>query len=288
MTRVISKPALFLLLAGVAVVLVCSGIADGSVQLLGHVIFGWIGYLAYVLPRIRLNYGTLWSTVVLVVLLGLGSHNLCGWIYRAMADGVGEAGPRRWRARWTLGLLAAVLVSFAAGTSAVAVVHQVTYLSRSGQAIWGGGEPMQAIRCASQVRQVLGALTRYAEAHDGRFPENLADLVGTDDFDPRTLVCPTFVSLRPKDDGATGTDQLATSFIYIGAGLRQPVGERAILILEPPGHHGRDGSNVGYGDGHVEWLRADQFGEELSSQHAARGTVHTNGEPEASSLPLSR
>jgi hypothetical protein len=107
---------------------------EGGITLL----FGWIPFLGRVLPRITVDWPSVWVGVVALTLFAAGVHAV-GWTTRK-PSAPGDAVPR-WRVRWTISVVALVVLLFAAGISIIGAVHQVTWLARSdrfGQTIGGG------------------------------------------------------------------------------------------------------------------------------------------------------
>jgi prepilin-type processing-associated H-X9-DG protein len=103
----------------------------------------------------------------------------------------------------------------------------------------------------------------YADGHGGRYPNDLAELLATEDLSPDTLVCgstndsPTTVPATQ----VTSADLLQgghCSYVYLGKGLSPATVPAAqVIAYEPLGHHG-DATNFLYGDGHVDFVRGAQ------------------------------
>lgn len=75
-----------------------------------------------------------------------------------------------------------------------------------------------------------------------------------------TFVCPYSDETPAKGANAKAVaDELRKgkhcSYIYTGNGdmLLKDVAADAVLVYEPISNHGKDGANIFYGDGHVEW-----------------------------------
>lgn len=108
-----------LALLPILVVLIVLGVVL-TPEAVGMLLFGWVFFLAGVLPRMTWDRAALVQTGVAVVLLTVGVH----FFARSWSAG-------RWKLRWTLkgGVLTVVL--FAAGTAMIGASHQVVWLATS-------------------------------------------------------------------------------------------------------------------------------------------------------------
>jgi prepilin-type processing-associated H-X9-DG protein len=114
--------------------------------------------------------------------------------------------------------------------------------------------------CMSNVRQIGQAIQMYANENQGRFPDNLEQLLLTQDITPEVFTCPgTDID---RADGKTPQEQARhlhdhCSYVYHGKGLTTaaPAGAATRPVLcEPLMNHKVDGMNVLYADGHAEFL----------------------------------
>ena len=123
-------------------------------------------------------------------------------------------------------------------------------------------EPADRIKCASNLRQIGMALQIYANDHNRQFPPSFDEVLMYGDITSEVFVCPS-----SNDTHATGpTTQAAIqqwrkpgflSYVYVPppAGIDSfNITGAHVLAYEPTSHHGGDGMNVLYGDGHVDWL----------------------------------
>ena len=200
------------------------------------------------------------STVVYVVLLAVGGHLFVRWLYREMrrADAPTEP-PPPWKWRRTLGGLMVVLLMFAAGTAAVGVAHQTTWLVRSPESLYRKGSPTRAkILCTRNLTRIGDTIQTYARSHDGRYPDDLAALLD-EDLEPHALICP-----GPPDAPYEVADTIEQakldlakrghlSYFYFGKGLTQPVDADRVIVVESLENHDGAGINLLYGDGRVRW-----------------------------------
>jgi prepilin-type processing-associated H-X9-DG protein len=124
--------------------------------------------------------------------------------------------------------------------------------------------------CAGHEHEIALAILRYQEAHNGRYPASLAELLTQGNTEPGTLVCPASnddlpVLPEPPADGS-GYDANAVaaalavpghlSYVYCGHADWVPglVPQDAVVLYEPLTNHGGDGANVLYADGHSDWI----------------------------------
>lgn len=126
-------------------------------------------------------------------------------------------------------------------------------------------EQANRVKCAANMKQLGMSMMIYGQANGDKFPDKLEDLA----LMPSPPVSGAFVC--PDDDKtpASGTaaqvaagigDGRHSTYVYVGRGLAlaEPEGATTVLLYEPLGVHQREGMNVLFVDGHVEWLSADQ------------------------------
>jgi prepilin-type processing-associated H-X9-DG protein len=130
------------------------------------------------------------------------------------------------------------------------------------------------LRCRSNLRTIGQGVQMYANENRGRFPDDFAALVLTQDLTSEGFVC-----LATNDTRAEGptTQAVATnltagghlSYVYTGKGMSLSSPATAVVAYEPPSNHG-DGMNVLYADGMVRWLSSKEALElldELAAGH---------------------
>ena len=88
----------------------------------------WLGKIpAATLPHVRLDWGAIiQGAVVLALLAGLAHGLACASCHGASREP--DVPGLRWRLRWTLCLLAAVVLMFAVGLAAMGVARQLGWL----------------------------------------------------------------------------------------------------------------------------------------------------------------
>jgi prepilin-type processing-associated H-X9-DG protein len=219
--------------------------------------FGWIWYLRRVLPNMVVRWDLVASTAAYAAVLLVGAHFFLRWLRSEMTPpGMGRA----WKWSWTVGGFLLVLLAFAAGISVVGVVHQTGWLISSPEPLYHRSHASaDRIRCQSNLRQIGQALQMYANENGGRLPDDFSTLLLKEDLIPAVFTCP-----RSDDvpaEGSTPQEQAENlkkpdhcSYRYFGKGLSLPLADDRILALEPLENHEREGINVLYGDGHVDWV----------------------------------
>ncbi|HEY8665921.1 MAG TPA: H-X9-DG-CTERM domain-containing protein [Tepidisphaeraceae bacterium] len=128
-------------------------------------------------------------------------------------------------------------------------------------------------KCGSNLRQIGQAMMLYANEHHGKYPDMIEELLD-EDFGAEILVCPS--TNDTKAIGAT-TQAIAAnvatpghlSYIYLGKGFTSQCLPNTVLCYEPVTNHG-DGSNVLFGDGHVEFMSAAQMKKIIADLNAGR------------------
>lgn len=132
---------------------------------LANLTVGWGFYLWRVVPRIRVDWSVFALASVYLALFTGGLHALLAWFYAE----TGEVAPkRRWTPRWTLSIVASVVLMFVAGIAATGVAHQTGWLLNSREALLDEGMSRLAARRAQSVnnlKQIGLAVHYYQEAH---------------------------------------------------------------------------------------------------------------------------
>ena len=116
----------FSLLFGTAT-LCCGGIGMTFLfQVPVYLAFGWVPYLARVVPKLNPDQATVATAVACLLGVVVGGHAFFRWLYANTSPE-----PRRWPWRWTFQLAGLVVVMFVAGIAVTGVVHQTTWLARA-------------------------------------------------------------------------------------------------------------------------------------------------------------
>jgi len=122
-------------------------------------------------------------------------------------------------------------------------------------------EAANRVKCASNLKQIGMAIMLYSNENHGAYPPDLGTLVKTEDIRPAVFVCPT--SGTPVPPGNLTLDQAAdwvnanSSYVYVGAGLKAGADPAIVVAYEKDENH-RDGMNILFADGHVDWVPLDR------------------------------
>jgi hypothetical protein len=121
---------------------------------------------------------------------------------------------------------------------------------------WGG-----SIHCATNLRILGQAMLLYANEHERRFPNDLAEIVSTQDVTPQVVICAhsTDSATTVPSTQITMTDLNLvpghSSFVYLGKGLKLDPPAARVLAYDPLEHHPA-GTYFLYGDWRVDYLPA--------------------------------
>ena len=135
------KTLLFALLVGLLLIgILVWRLVHYSGEIATDLSFGWIAFLARVVPQLDVRWdGVAVLGIGLVGLAVVGHYLLC-WLSRELGKGT-EQLRRPWRIRWTLALVGLVILMFTAGISMIGVTHQTVWLIRSDEPLFGQEVP---------------------------------------------------------------------------------------------------------------------------------------------------
>lgn len=241
----------------------------GQVTLIyGALLSGWVMFPLYSLGRINIDSVAAISAVTCLAAVTVGVHWLGLWLYCETAPAGAQ---RRWRRRWSGAIVGIVVLMFAAGTSMVAITHQLLWLARSPEPIileQNRRETANRVKCAANMRTIGQAILLYAKDHEGHYPDRLEDLFKFDIIS-ETFICPS--SDDESAPGSTPAEWAANlskpnhlSYIYIGRGLTHSTPVDRPVLYERDANHNNDGMNILFVDGHVKWFNMDEARKILS------------------------
>ena len=102
--------------------------------------FGWIAFLARVVPDLEVRWDGVAVFGIGLVGLTIVGHCLLRWLSREMGKGT-EHSWRPWRIRWTVTLVGFVILMFTAGIAMIGAIHQMVWLFRSDEPLFGQDLP---------------------------------------------------------------------------------------------------------------------------------------------------
>jgi prepilin-type processing-associated H-X9-DG protein len=212
-----------------------------------QVLLGWMDFIERNAHEMRFRWEVIWSVLLYSAILIVGGHFFARWICRNVSG-------RIWKWSWSLRGFVVFLLMFIVGTSAVAVVEQTSWLAKSPRSMFVRQD------CPAHLRHIGQCLLLYAIDHQGKYPDDLAELlVAYPDFDPQMLCCwatqdQPATGSSPQEVAANARHKGHCSYIYFGKGRADPIADDDVLVCEHPGNHG-GGMNALFGDGHCEWIR---------------------------------
>lgn len=144
------------------------------VEFVFNIALGWIVFLVRSIPRMQVNWADVFLGAAALLLFAGGVHWLGrSWVAggkerRAVAsvDELASQQRMQWRWRYSLSIVALVVLMFTAGTAMIGLVHQTAWLATMDGPVFDGGGVRQAARrngSVGQLRQLsVGALNYEA------------------------------------------------------------------------------------------------------------------------------
>lgn len=125
------------------------------------------------------------------------------------------------------------------------------------------GEARKA-SCKSNLKQIGLCCKMYAQDHNDRWPEKLSELHPMYAGNVAIFSCPqTNVTIESPDEIDS-----KTSYVLVASGMDDAEASRGVAVYEKAGIH-KGGSNVLFGDGHVEWVQAPRLAQLIGGQPKA-------------------
>jgi hypothetical protein len=116
---------------GVALLLISIYFEPGA-----PLVFGWALFIRRVVPRMTFNGATLMVSLTTLALLTCGVHWICrGW--RQSKISALDSMSSQWRLKWSIVIVAGVVLMFAAGTCMIGATHQVGWLLTDPEPLYG-------------------------------------------------------------------------------------------------------------------------------------------------------
>lgn len=113
-------------------------------EIAAALLLGWVAFLRRTVPLVEINWAGVATGVVALGLLVGAIDRLGRWCFRA-AEGAPGKQPRRWRFRWTLSMVLAIVMMFAVGYSTTGLARHLGW-------IFSSGEPLYEVQVAAKYR----------------------------------------------------------------------------------------------------------------------------------------
>ena len=167
-----------------AFLILCAGLFV-IVELPFRIAFGWVWYLARVVPNWNPDPVTVATAVGCLVGLVVGGHLFLRWLYSATSDE-----PREWPWRWTLKGVALVVVMFVAGIAVTGLIHQATWLARSPEPLAKNRYEYANSASRYNLKQLAYGAGTHADVYDGPLPRSTFDPHGRPMHSWQTAILP--------------------------------------------------------------------------------------------------
>jgi prepilin-type processing-associated H-X9-DG protein len=170
---------------------------------------GWAAYLARVVPQVKIAWDGVVTGVFCLALFTVGLHQTLTWLHgevqksgRAGA-GAGAERARAWSLRWTVALVALIVMMFLVGIAAAGVVHQVGWLIASRRSL---------VEEKPRYRDVYGSSTDHLK--------QIGSASALLDLDPQP---PPWVTRQPEGEVPQSwmTEILPGTWFMLGGELRR-------------------------------------------------------------------
>ena len=121
-------------------------------------------------------------------------------------------------------------------------------------------ETANRAKCASNMHQIGLGILLYSNDNKQNYPDDLGVLAKSEQLAADVFLCPSGTGSAPENYATMIDNEKATwvnehtDYVYLGKGLTSTVEAAHIVLYEKDGLHGRDGMNILFGDGHVEFI----------------------------------
>jgi len=240
------------LFALLAILLVLIGYIPIPVQFAGLLLFGWIAYLARVLPEITFNREIAIDGALALALALFGLHRILFWWTKQR----GSESPK-WHFGWTVKITVMALLLFGTSLASIGMIHQTAWLCHEPKLIEIGGMSKETMEL-SNIRQVDIACRIFADDHGGQLPKCLEDLF------------PEYLSShKPLFTIALDDDPPEPILYYAGHNSRDDAGTIIVASPRPWGSPTRHSRIVAYLDGSAGIISESEYQEAIHKQTPA-------------------
>jgi len=121
-------------------------------------------------------------------------------------------------------------------------------------------ETANRVKCGSNMRQIGQAMLLYSNENKSKFPADLGTLVKTEEISIECFTCPSSNTEIPPEVRAGNPDVQVkwvnehSDYVYLGKGHKNSDSPEVVMLYEKAEDHDRDGMNMLFADGHVEFM----------------------------------
>jgi MFS family permease len=168
--------ALLILIFGVVVIGILTGLIFPLIQIPGYFLFGWIFFLKRTLPQVSFNWSGVTLAMLCAALIVLGVHWFCSWLHRQTGNQKSELPKREWSWRWSSGICIGMLLLFSTCIAITGAVHQTGWLIGSNEPLYVRGGKAERFRDIHLMKQQALEITMAAEDNEWNFSKTYSDL----------------------------------------------------------------------------------------------------------------
>jgi hypothetical protein len=184
-----------------------------------HLLVGWLRFLWKMLPLMQINTGLILSSVL--------ASGVALWLLHrvVMVLRANRGGNSRWTIRQTVAIAALILMLFGAVLAGTGMGYQFVWLKQDWELTTAGTRAIYEKSKVSFARNVWTVLKEWAEAHNGRYPASLHELMPEYIDDAKTFSWVYFWS--PVHSGPH------EPWIYLGESLTTAAPGHLPLLVSP-------------------------------------------------------
>jgi hypothetical protein len=131
------------------------------IQVPWMLVAGWSAFIGRVLPEVTFRWGAIAETVAVAGMLGVGTHLFLRRLWRQLRPETAEASP--WQVRWSVSLVALLVLLFSATMATVGIGHQVGWLASGRTRLLESSWRMSAFMLSSDNSEVCSQALRLSE-----------------------------------------------------------------------------------------------------------------------------